>query len=293
MLYAGLPGSEPAGGGCHAKQRFMRVALLTLEALASARPVRALVANHPGRIAYVGLSDPYRSAQGGMMGQTMRLLRQSGPRLLPYMIANFSLPRIAGLLPFGGRAAGDTPMAALCAARGIPVETVPDMNAPAFQERLRDSGAELILTFHCDQILSRTTIGCLPHGAINVHAGLLPDHRGPVPTIHALLDEHPRFGVTVHRLVPRIDAGPILARQAIDLPPDTSALEAATRLHALAEPMVIAVLDAIAAGRATETMVEPKPYCGFPTPAQLRRLARMGRRAASWRDMLRALRTPA
>jgi folate-dependent phosphoribosylglycinamide formyltransferase PurN len=270
----------------------VRIALLTLEALASARPVRALVAKHPDRIAYVGLSDPYRAQQGGMMGQAFRLLRHSGPRLLPYMIANFSLPRIAGLLPFGRASAERTPLAALCAARGIPVETVPDMNAAGFHDRLRDSGADLILTFHCDQILTQATIGCLPHGAINVHAGLLPDHRGPVPTIHALLDEHPRFGVTLHRLVPRIDAGPILAQRAIGLPPDTSALDAATRLHAHAEPMVIAVLDAIASGAASETVVEPKPYCAFPTPAQLAHLRRMWRRAASWRDMVGALRTP-
>jgi methionyl-tRNA formyltransferase len=270
----------------------MRVALLTLEALASAAPVRALVANHPDRIAFVGLSDPYRPQQGGMMGQAIRLLRHSGPRLLPYMIANFSLPRIAGLLPLRRHTAETTPMTALCAARGIPVETVPDMNAPDFHDRLRTSGADLILTFHCDQILTRTTIACLPHGAVNVHAGLLPDHRGPVPTIHALLDPQPRFGITVHRLVPRIDAGPILAQQAVTLPPDTSALEAATRLHTTAQAIVLEVLDAIAAGTATETIVEPRPYCAFPTPAQLRQLGRMHRHAASWRDMLRALRTP-
>jgi methionyl-tRNA formyltransferase len=270
----------------------MRIALLTLEALASAAPVRDLVANYPDRIAFVGLSDPYRPQQGGMMGQAFRLLRRSGPRFLPYMIANFSLPRIAGLLPFRRRTAAETPMATLCETRGIPVETVPDMNDAAFHDRLRNSGASLILTFHCDQILTAATIGCLPHGAINVHAGLLPDHRGPVPTIHALLDEHPRFGVTIHRLVPRIDAGPILAQQAIDLPPNTSALEAATRLHTEAEPMVIAVLDAIIAGTATETIAEPRAYCAFPTPAQLRQLARTGRRAASWQDVLRALHTP-
>jgi methionyl-tRNA formyltransferase len=270
----------------------MRVALLTLEALASATPVRGLVANHPNRIAFVGLSDPYRPQQGGMTGQALRLLRHSGPRLLPYMIANFSLPRIAGLLPLRHHTALSTPMAQLSQAQGIPVETVPDMNATAFHDRLRNSGAEIILTFHCDQILTQATIDCLPHGALNVHAGMLPDHRGPVPTIHALLDDPPRFGVTVHRLVPRIDAGPILAQRSVVLPAGTSALEAATRLHADAVPLVIEVLDAIAAGTATETVVDPKPYCAFPTPAQLRQIGRMGRHAASWRDMLRGLATP-
>ncbi|MGD0106471.1 MAG: formyltransferase family protein [Rhodopila sp.] len=270
----------------------MRVALLTLEALASASPVRRLVAQHADRIAYVALSDPYRPQQGGMFGQAVRLLRRSGPRLLPYMIANFSLPRVAGLLPIRRRTPEQKPMALLCAAHAIPVETVDDMNDPGFLERLRGSGADLILTFHCDQILTQRTIACLPHGAVNVHAGLLPDHRGPVPTIHALLEDPPRFGVTLHRLVPRIDAGPVLVQVAVDLPATMSALEAATELHAHAVPLVLTLLDALAAGSVTERVVEPGPYCGFPTPAQLRQLARSKRSAASWRDVLRALLTP-
>ncbi len=270
----------------------MRVALLTLEALASAAPVRSLVANHRDRIALVGLSDPYRPQQGGMMGQAVRLLRHSGPRLLPYMTANFSLPRLAGLFSFRHRTIETTPMAALCSGLAIPLETVPDMNAPAFHKRLRASGADLILAFHCDQILTQETIACLRHGALNVHAGLLPAHRGPVPTIHVLLTDPPCFGVTVHRMVPRIDAGGILAQRAIDLPRHFSALEAAAYLHAEAAPMVIEVLNSIATGTAIEKAVTPLAYCGFPTPEQLRQLRQMGRRAASWRDMVRALRTP-
>ena len=183
-------------------------------------------------------------------------------------------------------------MRALCADLGIPVEMVPDMNDPVFHQRLRDSGAALILIFHCDQILSTTTISCLRLGAVNVHAGLLPDHRGPVPTIHALLAETPRFGVTVHRVVPRIDAGPILAQRALDLPVGTSALQAAIALHTAAVPLVIDVLRAIDAGCENEQVIDPHPYCGFPTPDQLKQLARMGRHTVSWRDMLHALQVP-
>lgn len=183
-------------------------------------------------------------------------------------------------------------MMTLCARLGIPAEIVPDMNAPAFHDRLVSSGADILLTFHCDQILSAATIACLPQGGLNVHAGLLPDYRGPVPTIHALLADTPRFGVTIHRLVPRIDAGPVLAQAELDLPPQTTALDAAIRLHDAAVPLVIEVLDALMRGPVAETVREARPYCGFPTHAQLRQLARMGRHAASWRDAARALRTP-
>jgi len=53
----------------HAPPRPMRIALLTLEALASAAPVRRFVADHADRIALVALSDPFRPQRGGTLGQ--------------------------------------------------------------------------------------------------------------------------------------------------------------------------------------------------------------------------------
>ena len=183
-------------------------------------------------------------------------------------------------------------MLTLCARLGIPAGIVADMNAAAFHAGCWQPAPISCSPSTATRILSAATIDCLPHGGLNVHPGLLPDHRGPVPTIHALLADPPRFGVTIHRLVPRIDAGPILAQVHLDLPPETSALQAALHLHEAAIPLVIGVLDALARGPVPEAAVETRPYCGFPSAAQLRQLARMNRRAASWRDVVRALRTP-
>ena len=267
----------------------MRLALLTLEALAAAAPVRRFVADNAERIVLVALSDPFRPQKGGAVGQAWHLLRRSGPRFLPYLAANFVLPRLAGLIRADGVAPEQTRLARLCTLRGIPVSTEPDMNAPAFQARLRGSGADMILTFHCDQILTAETLAVLSGGGLNVHAGLLPDHRGPVPTIHALLEPVPRFGVTIHRLAPRIDAGAIVAQATVELPLGISALSAAERLHMAALPLLNDVLDA---GVIRETNFIPKKYCGFPTSAQLRALRRMGRSAAKFDDILWSFRTP-
>jgi methionyl-tRNA formyltransferase len=93
-------------------------------------------------------------------------------------------------------------------------------------------------------------------------------------------------------LVPRIDAGAVLAQGALDLPPSTTALEAALRLHEAAVPLLVEVLDRLAAGTLVEHQVVPAPYCGFPTRDEMRRLARSGRHAAGWNDVRRAFRTP-
>ena len=265
----------------------MRIALLTLEALASAAPVRHFIDQNRERIAMVALSDPYRPQAGGFAGQAIKILRCSGWRIIPYLLANFVLPHLGRVFVGRARDAGQRLIGPLCADLGIPLSTEADMNGEAFRERLRASGADLLLSFHCDQILCAETIDCLAWGGINVHCGLLPDHRGPVPTIHALLESPPRFGITLHRLVPKIDAGGILAQRAIDLPPGTTALTAARLLHEAALPMLRELLDSPTPW--PERPQGARGYCPFPTPAQMRAMVAP---AAGWWDVGEALRTP-
>jgi methionyl-tRNA formyltransferase len=104
--------------------------------------------------------------------------------------------------------------------------------------------------------------------------------------------DSPGFGVTIHRLVAQIDAGPILTQTRLALQPETTSLEAALRLHDAAVPMLVDTLDALERGVATEHDATLKPYCGFPTGEQLKTLARNGRRITSWKDVGRALHTP-
>lgn len=271
----------------------MRIALLTLEATAASRAVRRFVAAGADRIVLVGLSDPYRAAAGGAVGQLARRLRRSGPRLLPYLALNFAAPRLAGL---ARRPAADdavaSPLPATCRRLGIRSVLVDDVNGPRFAEALAASRADLLVTFHFDQILSAATLAVPPRGGINVHAGLLPDHRGPVPTIHALLDRPVRLGVSVHRLATRIDAGALLAQAEIADEPGLSAIAAAGRLHEAALPLLDGVLAAIEAGRAPERELPVLPYRPFPTPSELRDLARRGRSVAGWRDLKEAWSLP-
>jgi methionyl-tRNA formyltransferase len=270
----------------------MRIALLTLEGVAASRAVRRFIAGNAKRLAFVGLSDPFRAEAGGSLGQTVKRLRHSGPRIIPYLFLNFSAPRIAGaILPRVRHAEAEgMPIPSLCRNLGIPVADVPNVNAPAFRERLAASGAELILTFHFDQILSAETIASVSAGGINVHPGLLPLHRGPVPTIHALLDEPVALGVSIHRLVPKIDSGALLGQLALPDAPSLTALAAAARLHEAALPELDRVLADIAAGRAAEQPLPTLPYRGFPSPAEMRALSRKGRRAAGWGDLAEAVR---
>ncbi len=274
-----------------------RLALFVLEALPNARAVRRFVADHAADIAFVGLSNAERPSAGGLFGQMRRHLRRSGPGFLPYLAVNFGLPDLLrGLYPLLSAAAPKTdasegvPLRVLCGRLGIPTLRVDDVNGAEVAATFAARAPDLIVAFHFDQIFSAATLALAPLGGVNVHPGLLPRHRGPVPTIHALADDPPSFGVTVHRLAAQIDAGAILAQEAVPLPAGTSASGAAVLLHEHARPMLDDVLATVARdGLPDGRTVSVLPYCPFPDPAMLRRLRRSGRRLTSLQDLRDAL----
>lgn len=248
-----------------------RIALLTLESAASAEAVLRFAEAHAGSLVLVGHSPPLAAHRA-----TWRALRRGGPGILPYLAVNHALPQLGALARRRPR------LADLCAARGI--RTLRLADAEAMRRALRESGADLLVTFHLDRILDAATLAVPARGGINVHPSLLPRHRGPMPAFHGLAEG--ATGVSVHALLPRIDAGGVWAQRAVDLPPGTSASAAARLLHLAALPLLDAALARIAAGEAAPSPPEALPYRGWPGGAERRRagvaLLRRGDIAAAW-----------
>ena len=57
------------------------------------------------------------------------------------------------------------------------------------------------------------------HGGINVHASLLPKYRGAAPVAYAIFDGEKQTGVTIIKMTPGLDAGDMLAQEALDILP--------------------------------------------------------------------------
>jgi len=272
----------------------LKLAVFTLESLANASAVRRFIADHADDIVFVGISNPYRKSAGGSLGQFLRHLRRSGLRFVPYLAINFSLPEIVGavrqLWPTK-TPPEKTPIAKLCKGLKIRSGMVNDLNDGEMAAILKTTGAELIISFHFDQIFDANTLAAAPRGGINVHPSLLPRHRGPVPTFYALEEQPPLFGVTVHRLVVKIDAGDILAQRQLQLPETVSALGAAIALHEEGRQLLNEVLQDIDSGRETATAAGLLPYCPFPSPEALKNAARRGKSLANLSDLWAAIRT--
>jgi methionyl-tRNA formyltransferase len=138
-------------------------------------------------------------------------------------------------------------------AAGVPVIQPEDINTPESIDALRASGAEVLLVIAFGQYLRKAVRECVPHGAINFHPSLLPRHRGAAPFQFTILSGDRDAGVTVIRLEKRMDAGAMLGRLATPVGPEETAGELQDRLAEMGAPLVLRVLDELAAGTAADT----------------------------------------
>ncbi len=86
-------------------------------------------------------------------------------------------------------------------------------------------------------------------GSINLHPGLLPRHRGPIPLAWALRDGDGSFGVTWHRMDAELDTGGLLAQGSVTIDDDdVEILQIGPKLGAEAFRLLPDVLARVAAG---------------------------------------------
>jgi methionyl-tRNA formyltransferase len=88
---------------------------------------------------------------------------------------------------------------------------------PALSERLSDEGVDLLLNVHSLYLLHAGVLAAPRIGSFNLHPGPLPDYAGLNAPSWAIYRGETRHGVTLHRIVPELDAGPIAYEAQFDI----------------------------------------------------------------------------
>ncbi len=138
-------------------------------------------------------------------------------------------------------------------ARNVPV-LQPEKITPEVREQLAGSGADLVLVMAYGHILKDDFIATPRLGTLNLHTSLLPKYRGASPIQTAIACGEKETGVTLMRIVRKLDAGPVgdVERVSIDALDTSSEVEA--KLAAACVPLLKRALPRLAAG--TLTFVE-------------------------------------
>lgn len=93
---------------------------------------------------------------------------------------------------------------------GLPVWQPESLRGRSARERLRETGADCGVVVAYGEILRPAMLGTLPRGFLNVHASLLPRHRGASPVAGAILAGDEETGVSAMLLDAGMDTGPVL-----------------------------------------------------------------------------------
>jgi len=188
-------------------------------------------------------------------------------RIVFFGTPEFAVPSLAALLEAGHQVAcvvtqpdrpcgrhrhlAAPPVKEFAAARGLRVLQPGRANDPAFVRRLAELAPDAIVVAAFGQKLGRRLLRLPPHGCINVHASLLPRHRGAAPVPHAILAGDAETGVTIMLMAPRIDAGDIILQEATPIGPRETAGELSARLAELGACLLVKAIARIAEGKAT------------------------------------------
>jgi methionyl-tRNA formyltransferase len=154
-----------------------------------------------------------------------------------------------------GRKRVMTPTAIAAWAQAQGIETIkPDkVNDEAHLERIRALEPDAMVIVAFGQYLKQALVAIPQHGAMNLHASLLPRWRGASPINSAVLAGDTETGNTIIRIAKKMDAGAMLGKQATPIDPLETAGELHDRLAAMGPDLVLQVLDELQNGRATET----------------------------------------
>ena len=141
-----------------------------------------------------------------------------------------------------GRTLTPTPIGLLAEQLNLPAIKTSDINS------LELPPADLLIVIAFGQKISEAVTHHARLGSINLHASLLPRHRGAAPINAAILSGDTITGNSVIRLAQKMDAGALLGQSSVTIGDIETAGELHDRLSVDGAPLVLRVVEELAAG---------------------------------------------
>ena len=160
------------------------------------------------------------------------------------------------------------PVADVAAAAGIPVLQPHRLRAAEATAEVLGLGADLLVVAAYGQIVPAVLLDGHRLGGVNVHASVLPRWRGASPIAHAVLHGDAEVGVSIMRMDPGLDTGPVYRTWAMPMP-ERATTAALTPL--LAERGAAELREVVADLGAGEAVATPQPDEGVTLAPRLTR----------------------
>jgi len=138
----------------------------------------------------------------------------------------------------------------------------------AFMSALRELAPDLSVVVAYGHILPKDVIDLPPLGTLNIHASLLPRWRGAAPIQAAILAGDTEAGVSIMRMVPKLDAGPVVLQARTPVLDDETGGELTNRLSELGALAIVEALTLVTLG---DSAGQPQPEAGVTYASKVTR----------------------
>jgi methionyl-tRNA formyltransferase len=141
----------------------------------------------------------------------------------------------------------------VAARHNIPTLKPTKIRTPEFLAELKSFAPDLLVVAAYGRILPNQILELPKIAPMNVHASLLPRFRGAAPIEGAILAGDAETGVTIMRIVEKMDAGPMYLQRAIPIAPDDTQATMKDKLAELGASAMLEAIDLLERGELRET----------------------------------------
>lgn len=173
-------------------------------------------------------------------------------------------------------------IADLAKAKGFPLLEAASVNSQEYIDAVTALKPEMIISVAAPEIFKSPLLKVASIGCMNIHSGKIPEYRGMMPTFWQMLEQKPAVTVTVHEMVPKLDAGGVIGTFEFPLRKNDSLDRVISGTKQEGARLMIRVLREIAR---TRRLPEPTPLdmskarlFKFPQPEDVRKFRALGHR---------------
>ena len=112
-------------------------------------------------------------------------------------------------------------------------------------EFLKKMDADLAIVVAYGKIIPKKFLSLTKKGFINVHASLLPKWRGAAPIQRAIMNMDAETGISIMKIVPQLDAGPVMLQEKIKISQEMSYENLSKKMSGIGAKLILESIQLI------------------------------------------------
>ena len=174
----------------------------------------------------------------------------------------------------------------LCDAKNLFCVDTADINSSEYLTKIRTLDIDVIISISATQIFKKALIDLPKKECVNIHGTLLPRHRGVMGSWWTLATGDDYTGVTVHRIIEKLDAGDIILQEKIPIQKDDTQFSLAVKTKKMSADLAIKLIKIIKTGNVVPKRMDQTiaNINTFPTSAQAKQFRSRGKRVIKITD---------